>query len=62
MTDVAYIALGSNVGDREAELAFAREAIAALPGTVVLRASAVSETAALGPVAQGPFLNQMLAN
>lgn len=61
MTDIAYIALGSNVGDRDAHLAFARSAIAALPHTSLLGASAVSETAAQGPVAQGPFLNQMLA-
>ena len=61
MPDIAYIALGSNVGDRDAHLAFARSAIAALPETSVLGASAVSETAAQGPVPQGPFLNQMLA-
>jgi 2-amino-4-hydroxy-6-hydroxymethyldihydropteridine diphosphokinase len=59
--DVAYIALGSNLGDRDAHLAAARAAIAALPRTTVLAASAVEETAPLGPVAQGPFLNQMVA-
>jgi 2-amino-4-hydroxy-6-hydroxymethyldihydropteridine diphosphokinase len=59
--DVAYIALGSNLGDRDAHLAAARAAIAALPRTTVLAASAVEETAPLGPVAQGPFLNQMMA-
>jgi 2-amino-4-hydroxy-6-hydroxymethyldihydropteridine diphosphokinase len=59
--DVAYIALGSNLGDRGAQLAAARAAIAALPDTRVLAASAVEETAPLGPVAQGPFLNQMVA-
>lgn len=61
MPDVAYVALGSNVGDRDAHLALARAAIAALPGVTVLRASTISETAALGPVPQGPFLNQMLS-
>lgn len=61
MADVAYLALGSNVGDRDAHLAVARAAIAALPGVTVLRASTIAETAALGPVPQGPFLNQMLA-
>ena len=58
---MAYIALGSNLGDRDAHLARARAAIAALPGTRLLAASAVEETVPLGPVAQGPFLNQMLA-
>jgi 2-amino-4-hydroxy-6-hydroxymethyldihydropteridine diphosphokinase len=59
--DVAYIALGSNLGQREVFLAQARAAIAALPGTRVLGQSAVEETAPIGPVAQGPFLNQMIA-
>jgi 2-amino-4-hydroxy-6-hydroxymethyldihydropteridine diphosphokinase len=61
MPDVAYIALGSNLGDREAHLRFAREAIAALPGTRVVRGSAVEETEPFGPPGQGPYLNQMLA-
>lgn len=54
------IALGSNVGDRAAHLTAARAAIAALPATRVVDASPVEETAPVGPVAQGPFLNQML--
>jgi len=58
--DVAWVALGSNVGDRAAHLAFARERIAGLPGTRLLAASAVEETAPIGPVSQGPYLNQML--
>jgi 2-amino-4-hydroxy-6-hydroxymethyldihydropteridine diphosphokinase len=59
--DVAYIALGSNLGQREVFLAKARVAIAALPGTRVLGQTVVEETAPIGPVAQGPFLNQMIA-
>jgi 2-amino-4-hydroxy-6-hydroxymethyldihydropteridine diphosphokinase len=59
--DVAYIALGSNLGDRDGHLAAARAAIAALPDTRIVAASAVEETAPIGPVEQGPFLNQMLA-
>lgn len=59
--DVAYIALGSNIGDRDAHLARARAAIAALPETRLLAASSVEETDAIGPVAQPPFLNQMVA-
>ena len=61
MKDVAYIALGSNLGQREVFLAQARGAIAALPGTRVLAQTEVEETAPIGPVAQGPFLNQMIA-
>jgi 2-amino-4-hydroxy-6-hydroxymethyldihydropteridine diphosphokinase len=59
--DVAYIALGSNLGQREVFLAQARRAIAALAGTRVLGQTDAEETAAIGPVAQGPFLNQMIA-
>jgi 2-amino-4-hydroxy-6-hydroxymethyldihydropteridine diphosphokinase len=58
--DRAAIALGSNLGDRAASLARARAAIAALPGTRLVAASAVEETAPLGPVAQGAYLNQMV--
>ena len=56
----AAIALGSNLGDRAAFLARAREAIARLPLTRLAAASPVEETAPLGPVPQGPYLNQML--
>lgn len=55
-----YVALGSNLGDREAHLARARERLSGLPGTRLAAASAVEETVPLGPVRQGPFLNQMV--
>ena len=61
MKDVAYIALGSNLGQREVFLAQARRAIAALAGTRVLGQTDAEETAPIGPVAQGPYLNQMIA-
>lgn len=61
MKDVAYIALGSNLGRREVFLAEAVRQIGALPGTRVLAETVVEETAPIGPVAQGPFLNQMIA-
>ena len=54
------MALGSNVGDRDAHLAHARRRLGALPGTRLIAASRVEETAPLGPVAQGPYLNQMV--
>jgi 2-amino-4-hydroxy-6-hydroxymethyldihydropteridine diphosphokinase len=61
MPDTAYIALGSNLGDRAAHLAAARAALEALPDSRVISASSVEETEPLGPVPQGPFLNQMVA-
>ena len=61
MKDVAYIALGSNLGQREVFLAEARRAISSLATTRVLGHTDTEETAPIGPVAQGPFLNQMIA-
>lgn len=61
MHERAFIALGSNAGDRHAFLAGARSALSLLPATSLLAATAVSETAPFGPVAQGPYLNQMVA-
>lgn len=61
MSDVAYVALGSNVGNREMTLARAREAIAAIRGTRIIGESSIEETAPLGPIPQGSYLNQMLA-
>lgn len=55
-----YVALGSNLGDRAAHLATARARLGALPGTRVIAVSRVEETEPLGPVAQEPFLNQMV--
>jgi 2-amino-4-hydroxy-6-hydroxymethyldihydropteridine diphosphokinase len=59
--DIAYVALGSNVGDRDAHLAAARQALAAIPRSRVVGESMIEETAPLGPVPQGPYLNQMIA-
>lgn len=61
MTARADVALGSNLGDRAAWLASARAALSLLPGTSILAASSIEETIPFGPVAQGPYLNQMLA-
>ena len=61
MRDVAYIALGSNLGDRGAFLAAARAALGELPGSRVLATSSVEETEPVGSVPQGPYLNQMVA-
>lgn len=60
MRDIAYVALGSNLGDRAGHLTAARDAIARLPHTTVLATSTVEETAPLGPP-QPRYLNQMIA-
>ena len=54
------MALGSNLGDREGHLAHARARLNELPGTRVIAVSRVEETAPIGPVAQPPYLNQMV--
>jgi 2-amino-4-hydroxy-6-hydroxymethyldihydropteridine diphosphokinase len=59
-TDWAFVALGSNLGDRSGYLARGRAALARLPRTALIAASAVEETAPLGPPDQPPYLNQMV--
>lgn len=55
---VAYLALGSNLGDR---LAFLRAAVAALAGEMRVAArSAVFETAAVSSDPQPPYLNAVV--
>jgi 2-amino-4-hydroxy-6-hydroxymethyldihydropteridine diphosphokinase len=61
MTDVAYIALGSNVGDRDAHLSRARTALAEMPGSRVVAESSIEETDPLGEIPQPKYLNQMVA-
>ncbi|MGH7591965.1 MAG: 2-amino-4-hydroxy-6-hydroxymethyldihydropteridine diphosphokinase [Gemmatimonadales bacterium] len=56
----AFVALGSNLGDRPGQLARARAAIGVLPGTRIVAESRVEETAPLGEIPQGPYLNQMV--
>ncbi len=60
MSERAFVALGSNLGDRAGWLASARAAVTLLPATRLVAASSVEETAPFGPSAQ-PYLNQMLA-
>jgi len=59
--DIAYIALGSNIGDRAGYLTRARSAIAALPESRIIAESSIDETKPIGPVEQGAYLNQMIA-
>lgn len=55
-----YVALGSNLGDRQEHLRAAREALAALPHTSIIAESTIEETAPLGGMSQPPYLNQMV--
>jgi 2-amino-4-hydroxy-6-hydroxymethyldihydropteridine diphosphokinase len=61
VAELAFVALGSNLGDRRGYLARARSALAALPGCRLLAESDVEETEPIGPVGQGAYLNQMVA-
>jgi len=56
----AFVSLGSNLGDRAGYLRAAREALSALPGTSVVAASGVYETAPQDLEDQDAFLNQVL--
>ncbi len=59
--DVAYIALGSNLGDREQYIREARERIGQIPGVKILRMTEIEETDPLGGLDQPAFYNQMIA-
>jgi len=56
----AYVALGSNLGEREAQLAAAIESLGAHPGIRVEAVSTFYETAPVGPPPQGPYLNAVV--
>lgn len=53
----AFVALGSNLGDRAAHLANALAGLRATPGISALRCSSLYETEPVGPPGQGPYLN-----
>ena len=57
---IAFIGLGSNLGDRAANLREAISRLAEAEGVAVLRVSPVYETDPVGPVEQGPFLNAVI--
>jgi 2-amino-4-hydroxy-6-hydroxymethyldihydropteridine diphosphokinase len=56
----AFVSLGSNLGDRTEYLRAAREALSALPGTTVVAASRLYETAPQDLDDQEAFLNQVV--
>jgi 2-amino-4-hydroxy-6-hydroxymethyldihydropteridine diphosphokinase len=53
----AFVALGSNLGDRAALLAGALAGLRATPGVAALACSSIYETRPVGPPGQGPYLN-----
>jgi 2-amino-4-hydroxy-6-hydroxymethyldihydropteridine diphosphokinase len=57
MSRDAYVALGSNLGDRRGTLEGALAALDASPGVRVLACSRFYETEPVGPPPQGPYLN-----
>ena len=54
---MAFIGLGSNLGDREGHLLQATEMLSRLPDTALLRVSSVYDTEPVGEVDQPEFLN-----
>ena len=54
---IAYLSLGSNMGDLGANLRFALKSLSERDGIQPLRGSAIYETSARGPVKQDNFLN-----
>jgi 2-amino-4-hydroxy-6-hydroxymethyldihydropteridine diphosphokinase len=60
MSVTAWVAAGSNLGDRAAHLAMARSSLVGTPGVLSVVASTVEETAPLGGLDQPAYLNQML--
>lgn len=61
MDDIAFVALGSNMGDRQQHLESALRRIREIPAVAIVAMSSVEETEPLGPVVQGRYLNQMIA-
>lgn len=61
MAELAYLALGSNVGKREQYLREAIQALQATPGIKLVSVSKVYETDPVGYVEQDAFLNMVVA-
>ncbi len=56
-----YVALGANLGDREATFAAVLAAFEREPDLRLVAASGIYETPPLGPPGQGPYLNAVVA-
>lgn len=59
--EIVYVALGANLGDRQATFAAVIEALEREPDLAVLAASRVFETPPVGPPGQAPYLNAVVA-
>ncbi|UOE94216.1 2-amino-4-hydroxy-6-hydroxymethyldihydropteridine diphosphokinase [Alkalihalobacillus sp. LMS39] len=60
MDNIVYIGLGSNVGDRESHLRFGVSALEQDQNCKVVETSSIYETAPVGYIDQGPFLNMVV--
>ena len=56
-----YVALGANLGDREATFAAVLAAFEREPDLRLVAASGIYETPPVGPPGQGPYLNAVVA-
>jgi 2-amino-4-hydroxy-6-hydroxymethyldihydropteridine diphosphokinase len=56
----AYVSIGTNLGDRAAQLDFAVRSLDALPTTRVAALSPIFETDPVGPAPQGAYLNAVV--
>lgn len=61
MPERAYIAIGSNIDDRDAHLESGISAVAAFPNTCITAVSSIYKTPPIGPVEQPDFLNAVFA-
>jgi len=57
VTHDAYIAIGSNLGDRQATIDRAIQNIDALDAVRIIEQSSIIETPPVGDIEQGPYLN-----
>ncbi len=60
MPESVFVALGSNLGNRERYLETGVSFLEELPATRIVATTEAEETTPLGPEDQGPFLNQMV--
>jgi len=56
----AYLGIGSNLGDRLSHLRFATKRFHTTAGIESIRVSPIYETAPVGPIPQGDFLNAVI--
>lgn len=61
MGTIAYIGLGTNLGDRQANMQWALRELAVLPTIEIVSVSSLYETAPVGVTDQPSFLNQAAA-